>query len=122
MTRRALCLALVLAGAVTAGAQAPEAPRKLTLHPAAAPTPALKYVLLPDLADMQPGNAALLYQRAHNFEWWTNLRRQPHYFEIGDWLDRPLKEVRDKIPLGRDFIALKEVDIAARRESCDWEM
>src|SRR5260370_38893085 len=106
MTRRALCLALLLAGAVPAGAQAPDAPTRLTLRPAAAPTPALKYVLLPELADMRPGNAALHYQRAQSFEWWTNIRRQPHYFEIGDWLDRPLKELHATIPFGPDFIAL----------------
>jgi hypothetical protein len=122
MRRRALCLVLLLAGAVTAGAQAPDAPRKLTLHPTAAPTPALKYVLLPELADMKPGNAALHYQRAHSFEWWSNVRRLPYYHEIGDWLDRPLQEVRDKIGFVRHFEALKAVDAGARRESCDWEM
>jgi hypothetical protein len=122
MKRPALCLALLLAGAMTAKAQAPDAPVKLTLRPAAAPTPALKYVLLPDLADMRPGNAALHYQRAHSFEWWDNLRRQPYYFEIADWLDRPLKEVRAKVGFVRNFGPLKEVDLGARRESCDWEM
>jgi hypothetical protein len=123
MKRPALCLALLLAGAMTAKAQAPDAPSKLTLRPAAAPTPALKYVLLPDLADMRPGNAALHYQRAHSFEWWDNLRRQPYYFEIADWLDRPFKDVpRDKVDFVRGFNALKEVDLGARRESCDWEM
>jgi hypothetical protein len=122
MKRHTLCLGLLLAGAVTARAQAPDAPIKLTLRPAAAPTPALKYLLLPELADMRPGNAALHYQRAQSFEWWGYIRRQPYYSEIEDWLDRPLKEVGDKIYFVRNFGPLKEVDIGARRESCDWEM
>jgi hypothetical protein len=122
MIRRVASLALLLAGAVNARAQAPEPPIKLTLRPAAAPTPALKYVLLPELADMRPGNAALHYQRAHSFEWWDNIRRQPFYFEIADWLDRPLEEVRDKVGFVQNFSALKEVDRGARRENCEWEM
>jgi hypothetical protein len=122
MTRRVACLALLLIAAPVR-AQTPEEPIKLTLRPAPAPTPALKYVLLPELADMQPGNAALLYQRAHSFEWWVNVRRQPHYGQIEEWLDLPLKDVsRGKIDFVRNFSALKEVDLAARREGCDWEM
>jgi hypothetical protein len=122
MTRPALGLALLLAGAAAARAQAPAPPVKLTLRPAAAPTPALKYVLLPELGDMRPGNAALHYQRAHSFEWWGNIHRLPYYHDIADWLDRPLHEVRDKVDFVRKFEALKEVDLGARREGCDWEM
>lgn len=34
---------------------------KVVLHPAAAPSPALKYQLLPPLRDRHPGNAAIQY-------------------------------------------------------------
>jgi hypothetical protein len=123
MRRGGLSLGALLAVALTAQAQGPDEPRKLRLRPAAAPTPALKYRLLPELADMKPGNAALLYQRAHSFEWWTTIRRLEYYHEISDWLDRPFKEVpRDKVDFLRQFPALHEVDLAARREHCDWEM
>jgi hypothetical protein len=115
------CLTLLLAF-VPAQAQEPNAPIKLTLRPAAAPTPALKYLLLPELADLHPGNAALNYQRAHSFEWWRNIRRQPGYHEITDWLDLPLEQVAKKVDFVRRFGALTEVDRGARRESCDWQM
>ncbi len=123
MKRACAALALLLAVALTARPQAPDEPKKLTLRPAAAPTPALKYRLLPVLADMKPGNAALLYQRAHSFEWWTSIRNQPKYHEMFDWNDLPFKDVpREKIEFLRHFAALREVDRAARREHCDWEM
>ncbi len=48
---------------------------KLTLHAAASPVPALKYHLLPEVEELRPGNAALLYQRAHALEWWSNFIR-----------------------------------------------
>jgi hypothetical protein len=123
MSRRLACLALLLGWAATARAQRPEDPVKLTLRPAAAPTPALKYVLLPELSDTKPGNAALLYQRAHSFEWWTHFRKSPDYFKIFDWVDLPWEKVpREKVQFLDRFGALQEVDLAARRESCDWEM
>src|SRR4051812_34307124 len=53
---------------VPPGAQEPEFPtvevRKFTATPAAAPTPALKYELLPRMRDRVPGNAAIDYHRA----------------------------------------------------------
>ena len=69
----------LLAPASPALGQAKESPAiKLTVRPAAAPAPALKYLLLPELRDQTPGNAALLYQRAHSPEWFANIRK---------WLD-----------------------------------
>jgi hypothetical protein len=121
MTRRITCLAFLLAAAPAAG-QEPGEPVKLTLRPAPAPTPALKYLLLPELSEMRPGNAALHYQRAHTFESWSHLRRTPHYTNLDEWLDRPLQEVRDKLPFGPNLPQLREVDLGARRESCAWEM
>src|SRR5258708_6081550 len=47
----------------------------IVLHPAPIPVPALKYPLLPEIRDLKPGNAALLYQRAHSPEWWAPLVR-----------------------------------------------
>jgi hypothetical protein len=39
-------------------------PTKLTLRPAALPSPALRYRLLPELREQKPGNAAPHYLRA----------------------------------------------------------
>ena len=43
-------------------------PKELTLSPAPAPVPALKYRLLPSWADLNPGDAAPIYLRIRNFE------------------------------------------------------
>src|SRR5262245_12182881 len=96
---------------------------KLALSPAAAPEPALKYQLLPELRDTTPGNAAVLYQRAHSAEWWSGVRRSKDYEKYYDWLELPL----DKFPRGKAAglipkHALQEVDRAARRAYCDWEL
>src|SRR4051812_115070 len=63
---------LLLSGTVVL-AQPPKEPapaptvevRPLTVAPAAAPMPALKYELLPRLRDRVPGNAAMDYHRAY---------------------------------------------------------
>src|SRR5687768_15636511 len=60
---------------------------KMTLYPAAAPIPALRYTLLPQARDLRPGNAALLYQRAHSGDWWINFWKGRH----GERLDELLE-------------------------------
>src|SRR5207248_2827274 len=56
-------IALLLALAVPAAVGGRE-PTQLTLRPAAAPEPALRYRLLPELVDQGPGNAVEFYQQA----------------------------------------------------------
>ena len=71
------------------------------MRPAPAPVPALKYALLPEVRDLKPGNAVLLYQRAHSFEWW-GFRRQPDYVKLFDYLALGLPVVgRRTTPLMR---------------------
>ncbi len=96
---------------------------RLTVRPARPPSPAMKFRLLPELRDFKPGNAALLYQRAHAPEWFSHFRRHPNYSQSHEWLELPL----DKLPVEKvqsilPRPALQEVDLAARREFCDWEM
>jgi hypothetical protein len=121
MMRICCVLSVVLTAAVPVRAQAQII--RLTVDAAAAPVPSLKYQLLPELRDMQAGNAALLYQRAHAPEWFGSFRRQPDYPKMVDWVGLPA----DRVPWNRVQAllppnALKEVDLAARREHCDWEM
>ncbi len=103
----------------------PDAPKatvvKLTLHPSATPVPALKYHLLPEVEELRPGNAALLYQRAHNLESWSSFVRAGEIEKMSELLELPLRKTpKEKIVLIP--WALKEIDLAARREYCDWEM
>jgi hypothetical protein len=94
---------------------------KMTLHPSAAPVPALKYHLLPEVRELKPGNAALLYQRAQSLDWWLPFMRTGGGERIVSLLDMPLRKMpRDKIVLIPE--ALRELELAARREYCDWEM
>lgn len=118
------CLAVLLAAAATPGQAPPERePIKLTLSPAAAPSPALKYVLLPELSDQTPGNAALEYYRAFSPEWWGHIRQQKTQETITKALETALKDLprKDLAWLPTNHM-LRQVDRAARREHVDWGM
>ncbi len=130
-----ICCAVLagLAGAAPALAQPnplvprpPEIPlRILALQPAPAPVPALHYKLLPELRDTTPGNAVLLYYRAFSPEWWQNIRANKEVQQaVEKALEAPPAEARaiPELAFVRDWVVLKEVDRAARRSYCDWEM
>src|SRR5438046_7507599 len=87
-----VCALLVLAPVCWAGgAQDPtETVIKLSLQPAAAPRPALRYQLLPELREMSPGNAVPVYLKC--------FMQQNHF-----WFDKQVVEKREKwqsMPLG----------------------
>jgi hypothetical protein len=102
----------------------PGEPVPLTLHPAAPPKPSLKYRLLPERRDQQPGNAAGLYYRAlamfvENQELLKEI--QSEYWDT--WRSMPLKElprkeVYEKLRMARHFLA--EIEQAGQRRDCDW--
>jgi hypothetical protein len=120
-----MCLFVFLVAAAAAPAQPPSEaePIKLTLSPAAAPSPALKYKLLPELMDQTPGNAALEYYRAFSPEWWTNIRQQKVWETIEKALQMPLTDLPHKGPRWVEGNRmLEQVDRAARREYVDWGM
>lgn len=113
-------VALAAAGiGVAADALADEGPTKITLHPAAAPTPALKHQLLPPFMDRTPGNAAVFYGKVKS--------EQNSYFNSKEWREKidhwgeaTLEELRReeaRVTLGRDFLTA-----AARCEWCDWQL
>ena len=107
------------------GAQESIVPVVLKLHPAATPSPAMKHYLLPQARELQPGNAAVFYQRAHSPEWFRSLDRIPLFSKMHEWVGAvpigqlPEKDVRQLLQLTGVF---KELDVAARCESCDWQM
>ncbi|QDV38405.1 hypothetical protein [Tautonia plasticadhaerens] len=126
---------VVIPGPIRAQSDPPE-PTVIVLHPAGEPTPALKYTLLPEPRELLPGNAAIFYHRALHLLLETQMaqerqarsegRDQPERTEanIIDWIDRPLGEIpvdeaREQLDLyGR---VLREVELGALREDCDWE-
>ncbi len=125
MRRGLASLFVFLVAAAAALAQAPseEELTKLTLRPAAAPSPALKYKLLPELMDQTPGNAALEYYRAFSPEWWTNIRQPKTWESITNALQAPFKDFpRKEMAWISDIRMIQQVDRAARREYVDWGM
>jgi hypothetical protein len=110
----------------------------VTIHPAAAPRPALKYHLLPTFQQTTPGNAVPLYAKALVFhlETWNVMQNAEsdekdkqssndlNHFE--KWLETPL----DKLPRDRvkkfvksfDGFGKSQIELATRREHCNWDM
>jgi hypothetical protein len=128
MARTLFVCALLAAVPSAALAQKPPAPTetvvRMTVQPAAAPQPALKYRLLPQLKDMEPGNPILGYQKCFNEQqnFWYRKDAIANRVKWQDMPlhDLPLQEVRNygytmKGPLGR-------ADHAARLANPDWQI
>ncbi|MCU0878865.1 MAG: hypothetical protein MUF06_13865 [Pirellulaceae bacterium] len=101
----------------------------LTLLPAAEPRPALRYRLLPTIAERRPGNAAPMYYRAmlHQKElpqaYWQE--RNENTGEDGTWMSTdpavfPAEKVRAWLDQQRNV--MNQIREAAYRETCDWDM
>jgi hypothetical protein len=116
-------LALLVATAPAAAQPQPPEPIKLTLSPAGESSPALKFLLLPELSEQTPGNAVVEYYRAFSPEWWANVRKRDVMEKVEKVLTTPLAELKDSdVKWLMTLKALREVDRGARRAYCDWEM
>src|SRR2546423_9504043 len=91
--------AVLLVARIAAAQPANPPPQKLTVQPAAEGKPALQYALLPEVRDLQPGNAALGYMRALSPEWWNGpVSRGENWDAVESWLEGPpAKMARDKV-------------------------
>jgi hypothetical protein len=126
MMRLSVVTAFLVMAAGPASAQPPPSPVRLTVEPMAAPVPALKYYLMPQVRDRERGNAAFLYYRAFSPEWQSH-RRDPKYLDrVATANEKPLRELKraEIDALAKQFSSpmLREVDRAARRTYCDWEL
>jgi hypothetical protein len=123
---RALAVMVVefCCGASFAAQQAPSEPEtliRLNVAPAAAPRPALKYLLLPELKEMNPGNPIEGYLKCivqqHRFAF-NEGRFEGRKSLLAMPLEAlPAPEVRE---IGR--FALGQVDRAARLDNPDWQV
>jgi hypothetical protein len=94
---------------------------RLNVRPMAAPKPALKYLLLPEVRELKPGNPVQYYLRC--------FAEQRNFFfskqgvaQRARYQSMPLAELaKEKL---RDYGggALRQVDWAARLNAVDWEM
>jgi hypothetical protein len=124
MMRRlaALILSFVLAKPALAEAPPQPEPIQLQARPAAETKPALAYQLLPELKDMTHGNGAIQYYRAYSPEWLSH-RRQKDWDTFSDYVSMPLKDLpREKLQWLLTYGPLKELDVASRKETCDWDL
>jgi hypothetical protein len=103
-----------------AAAQGVNGEYRLTIQPAPAPSPALRYRLLPELRERTPGNGAVLYYRSFSPEWMIHRRPEVNKLIIA-WLDDKTQPPDIQLRWVLDSKQLKEVDRAARREYCEWE-
>jgi hypothetical protein len=94
---------------------------RLTVHPAAAPRPALRYQLLPELKELNPGNPVQGYMKCfmeqHRFFFDKEAfqRREKR-------LTMPLKELPASELEDDGRIALSQADWAARLDAPDWQI
>lgn len=98
-----------------------EEDRSLTVAPKAAPVPVFKYRLFPAAPDRKPGNAAPIYLRfAHERTDQTKkqLAEKPREWNALPLDKLPVKEAKEF--LGRFRYNLEQLDLGARRETCDW--
>ena len=114
-------LAVVALAALPLGSRAGEATVRLSVSPMAVPKPALKYLLLPEVAELNPGNPVQWYVRC--------FQEQRNFFygkaaiaERARYRSLPL----DKLPADklRDYggYALRQADWGARLDTPDWEV
>jgi hypothetical protein len=118
----ALALAvLALSALAEPTVTSPETVIQLTVQPAAAPEPALRYLLLPELKEMNPGNPCYNYlkcfgeQQKFFFDKEAVARREK-------LLAMPLKELPAQELQDYAGAALTQADYAARLDKPDWEI
>src|SRR5437016_6942370 len=114
-------LAAVMLAVFVPGSRAEEAAVRLSVRPMAAPKPALKYQLLPEVRELNPGNPAQSYLRC--------FAEQRNFFfskeavaERANYLSLPLARLpADKL---RQYggNALRQADWAARLDALDWQV
>ncbi len=94
---------------------------RLEVSPAPAPRPSLKYQLLPEFQELNPGNPCLGYLKC-----FTN--QQALFFNKDEiarrekWLTMPLKELRAKEIVHYGGFVPRYADHAARLDTPDWQV
>ncbi len=117
--KRLLLAAVAIAG-VSIDCCAQETEVSFRVHAMPAPEPALKYQLLPQLDELNPGNAAQNYLKCF-------MEQHPFFFSkqgVGErehYLSMTLAELAGKKLGTYGGGALRQADWAARMESLDWQ-
>jgi hypothetical protein len=123
--RTLLCCAalavVVLPARAEPAASNPETLIRLTVQPAPAPKPALRYQLLPELREINPGNPCQNYMKCF-------MEQQKFFFDKEAFdrreklLTMPLKELPAQELQDYGGAALRQADYAARLDTPDWQI
>jgi tetratricopeptide (TPR) repeat protein len=98
---------------------------ELEVSPAEEPRPAMKYRLLPNPADLKPGNAATQYYKAYALD-----SRLPFHTEAYEKLEAMMELPPGAIDINalgltleqlRDEVFYRSIRAATSRATCDWE-
>src|SRR5262249_39789372 len=118
MTRVVIGILAILA--LPSPARSGEKSVSLTVAPAAAPRRALQYQLLPEISELNPGNAAHEYLKCFMEQYYFFFSKQAvaarGRSRGAPFNELPLRQVRD---YGGG--ALRRADWAARMDSLDWQ-
>ncbi len=125
MSRMSCALALLMAAIVPCQAQQtgakPELLIRLTVSAAAAPKPALKYLLLPELRELNPGNPIEGYLKCY-LEKYQFVFDEAQFDRRKTLLAMPLDEVPGPDVRELGHFTLRRVDVAARLDKPDWQI
>jgi hypothetical protein len=120
-----VCCAAIAVFALTCWADQPAAASetliRLAVYPAPAPKPALRYVLLPELREVNPGNPIQNYLKCF-------MEQQKFFFDKEGFerrdklLTMPLKELPAQELQDYGGAALRQADWAARLDKPDWQI
>jgi hypothetical protein len=106
--------------AIAPSSRAEEAVVRLAVRPMRAPQPALKYQLLPELGELNPGNAAQNYMKCF-MEQRIFFYSKEGAAERTRYQTLPLSELAAIKLAGYGGSALGQADWAARLDSLDWQ-
>src|SRR5207253_7168036 len=126
MFRFLLVAAVLLANSTAVLAQKVVEPTetviRLTVQPSAAPKPALKYQLLPELKEMNPGNPVQEYMKCfaeqQNFFFNKQVVDDRERYQVMPLHELPLKDIQWYCGRG----PLKQADYAARLDTPNWQV
>lgn len=118
-----VCALLVFLPCLARADDAPtETVVRLSVTPQAPPTPALRYQLLPQLRDMNPGNPIqgylMCFMEQNNFFFDKKAVEDREKWQTMPLKDLPLKDMQ----YYRDAAALRQADYAARLDAPDWQI
>jgi hypothetical protein len=118
-----VCAALLALPLPGRAAEPTETVIRMSVRPAPAPKPALKYQLLPELREMNPGNPIQSYSKcfAEQYNFWRNKEavENREQWQTIPLLDLPLKEIS---AIYNRRSPLRYADYAARLDTPDWQL